>query len=288
MVSWAVTRGAERALQPVDDDGICQGVAQAILAGPDEGALHVEVALVELAPGGTIQGHLHPFEESFYILEGEPLVTLADRSYRLAPHDWGYAPVSTPHAWSNPGRRPVRWLRTRSPQPRRLGTAYGTYPEPSVAAPTDGRPVERRDRGRRFVGHFDDRLLPAPGPLQMKGFRSSSPTNVGLSMLVDEVVGAVHHTLFVVQFNPTGSRMTLGGQHFHPFEETYYILSGRALAHLEDETVEVGPGDLVFAGVNALHGFSNPTDAPVRWLEVQAPIPPTSGAFFFVSDWAGA
>ncbi|GIW20651.1 MAG: hypothetical protein KatS3mg065_0947 [Chloroflexota bacterium] len=38
--------------------------------------------------------------------------------------------------------------------------------------------------------------------------------------------------------------------------------------------------------VNALHGFSNTTDTPVRWLEVQAPIPPSSGAFFFVGDWA--
>lgn len=88
----------------MDDDRICQGVAQAILAGPDEGALHVEVALVELAPGGTIQGHLHPFEESFHILEGEPLVTVADRSspgrpwrtWRTRPSRWGRATSSSP------------------------------------------------------------------------------------------------------------------------------------------------------------------------------------------------
>lgn len=50
----------------------------------------------------------------------------------------------------------------------------------------------------------------------------------------------------------------------------------------------MGPGDFVFAGVNAIHGFPNTTDAPARWLEVQAPIPPTGGAFFFASDWARA
>ena len=52
-----------------------------------------------------------------------------------------------------------------------------------------------------------------------------------------------------------------------------------------DLWIEVGPGDLVFAGVNALHGYSNPGSEPVGWIEMQAPNPPISNAFFFKADW---
>ncbi|GIW20652.1 MAG: hypothetical protein KatS3mg065_0948 [Chloroflexota bacterium] len=142
MASWAVTKASERPLQPVEADGICQGVAQAILAGPAEGALHLEVALVELAPGGTIEGHLHPFEESFYILEGEVLVTLADRSYHLVAHDWGYAPVSTPPRLAEP-RHAAGALAPHSIAPSRDAWAGRSGAIPS-------RPSPRRRTGARW------------------------------------------------------------------------------------------------------------------------------------------
>jgi mannose-6-phosphate isomerase-like protein (cupin superfamily) len=154
--------------------------------------------------------------------------------------------------------------------------------EPAVAPV----PVDPTDPAPRLVGHYHEAALPEPGPLQMKGFRSATARNVGLWMLVDEVIGAVHHTLFMVQFAPTGQTVTLGGQHYHPFEEIYYIVEGDAIAHLEDESIPVGVGDVVFAGVNSLHGFSNKTDARVRWIEAQSPAPPSAGAFFFPHRWA--
>lgn len=279
--TWAVVRGGEARWVAGSGDGL----REAVLVGLDQAAMHLESALVELEPGGSIAGHLHPFEESFYVLAGEALVTIGDRSYRAGTDDWGYVPVATPHTWANPGGEPARWLRTRSPRPRPLGSARGTYPVDGLPLPRQGLEIGPSDRGRRFVGHFEEALLPRPGPLQMKGFRSSGATNVGLSMLVDEAVGAVHHTLFVVEFAPTGPELTLDGQHFHPFEETYYIVAGEAVARLEDESVSVGPGDAVFAGVGVLHGFTNAGDRPVRWIEAQAPTPPPAGALFFAADW---
>lgn len=275
MVDWAVVRGDEAATK----DGVAE------LVGVAQGAIHLDVALVTLDRDEVSEPEVNPFEESFYILEGRAVLQLSGQLYDLGPDDFGYVPVATPHRWENRGSEPATYLRVRSPQPR----DFGIVPREAVLADLDDsetpNEVDPSDPASRLVGHFTDDQLPDPGPLQMKGFRSANARNVGLWMLVDEVVGAVHHTLFMVQFHPTGQTVTLGGQHYHPFEEIYYIVEGEAVAHLEDQSIPVGVGDVVFAGVNSLHGFSNHTNSRVRWIEAQSPAPPTAGAFFFPGQW---
>lgn len=285
MRPYAVVPHDEVEYWPVMDD-LASGLEEATLINGDHGAAHLDVSLGRLQPGGHIDGHIHPHEESFYILDGEVLFSVADQRYRLERECFGFAPVATTHAWRNVGDAPVTWIRTRSPVPRPIADAEGVHPVIGRTAPETGTEVERGDRTRRFVGRFSEALMNEPGALQMKGFRSPEPTNVAVWMMVDELIGAMHHTKFSVRFDPTDTSMTLGGQHFHPFEETYYITAGRAVAHLEDESFEVGRGDTVFAGVGALHGFTNPGDQPVRWIEMQAPNPPITGAFFFAGDWS--
>jgi len=282
--AWRVVRATEIEFTDGQDD-VASGLNTALLIGPADGAVHLEVALCRLDPGGSINAHVHPFEESFYVLEGEGLFAVADRAYHVTARSFGFSPVRTAHRWTNRSAKPLVWIRTRSPQSRVVGDAAGTHPVPDRIAEDSITSLDVADRARRYVGQFEEDMMPTPGPMQMKGFRSSAARNVAVWMLVDEVTGAVHHTKFCVRFDPTGSSLTLGGQHFHPFEETYYITGGKAVAHLEDESIEVGPGDLVFAGVNTLHGFSNLGTEPVRWIEMQAPNPPTSNAFFFKAEW---
>ncbi|MBT1158206.1 cupin domain-containing protein [Aminobacter anthyllidis] len=43
--------------------------------------------------------------------------------------------------------------------------------------------------------------------------------------------------------------------HHHPTYEFYFMLSGRALMTIEDETREIGPGDLVKIPPNARHSI---------------------------------
>lgn len=284
MPAWEVVHAGEAEFVEAAHD-TASGLSSAVLIGAANGAVHLEVALCRLLPGGVVGAHVHPFEESFYILDGEAVFTVADQSYAVKQKSYGFAPIGTVHGWSNPSDQPLLWIGTRSPQPRAIGDALGTYPIGGPIPERPVKPVDVADRTRRFVGQFEEDMMPAPGPIQMKGFRSSTARNVAVWMLVDEVVGAIHHTKFSVRFDPTGPAMTLGGQHFHPFEETYYITDGKAVAHLEDESIEVGRGDLVFAGINALHGFSNLGTEPVRWIEMQAPNPPPSNAFFFKADW---
>ena len=49
--------------------------------------------------------------------------------------------------------------------------------------------------------------------------------------------------------------------------------------------LDLGPGDVAWAGVGCVHGFSNPADRPVRWLETQAPQPPARHSYRFTRDW---
>lgn len=263
------------------------GAREALLLSGDQGSVHMEVALSELASGDAIPGHMHPFEESFYILSGRALIAIDGQRHALVRDDFGFAPFATPHAWVNPYDEPVRWMRVRAPQPRRIAAAAGTYARRDLPLPETGRPVDEQDPRSRHVGHFSTADLGAPGPLSMPGYHGHNIRDIAIRMMVDDILGAVHHTLFMVQFAPGDPDRGLSAkEHFHPFEEIYYLLEGTARGTLDGQTVDVAAGDLVWMGTNSSHGFVNLGTGPVRWLEVQAPAPPPSDAMLFEDDWA--
>jgi mannose-6-phosphate isomerase-like protein (cupin superfamily) len=103
-----------------------------------------------------------------------------------------------------------------------------------------------------------------------------------------ETVPGLHECVLVsdTDLAPYG-RISMPKEHYHPFEEIYFLLNGRALGTLDGADVPVEAGDLIWLGVDSTHGFVNEHDEPVRWLEVQSPVPPDSDAFFFPEDWKG-
>jgi quercetin dioxygenase-like cupin family protein len=106
-------------------------------------------------------------------------------------------------------------------------------------------------------------------------------SGITVKMMVDAELGAVAATMFMVQYEPGG----LAGAHDHPFEETYLILAGQVDATFDGEPYRLGPGDVAWAGTGCVHGFTNPGPEPVRWLETQAPQPPSRHSYRFVRDW---
>ncbi|MFB3739311.1 MAG: cupin domain-containing protein, partial [Candidatus Velamenicoccus archaeovorus] len=282
-MAHGVTTGTALVFEPIVDD-YAEGLSAARLADVTQGLVHLDLALCELVPGGSVLGHRHPFEESFYVLSGEALVAMGGTSFAIGPDDFGVIPLGTPHAWRNGGEIPVRWLRVRSPQPKALGAARGVYPA-TVAVPDDGGAVPGGDPSNRLVGHFAVEQLPPPGPLAMQGYRDAGVRSLSTWTLLDGLLGAQHHTMLVIQAQPGPPPPPPGGEHFHPFEEAFYFVAGAATARLEGEEIPVRAGDLVFAGVGALHAFTNPGHEPARWIELQAPPPPPSGAFFMTKDW---
>jgi quercetin dioxygenase-like cupin family protein len=267
-----------------------QGVRVAPFLTAEQGATNLSVALVELLPGAEVPGHRHPFEESFFILKGSPSVAIADKRYALRPHDFGLAPFGAGHAWSNPSDERALFLRVHAPQPRPIGGrgAWGVFSAPETAVPANGQPVDELDPAKPFVGHFDQSDMAPPGSITMPGYHGPNIQNVQIRMMVDDLLGARHHTMFIVQFQPsTGAVAKTAKEHFHPFEEAYYLLSGEARSFCDGDTNGAGVGDLMFAPVGASHGFAPIGSDPLCWVELQSPLPPASDGFTFHNDWAG-
>ena len=59
--------------------------------------------------------------------------------------------------------------------------------------------------------------------------------------------------------------------HHHDFDETFYVLEGELTFRLGEETLTLGPGELVHVPRGAVHTFANFSDAPAHQLIVCAP-----------------
>lgn len=286
--SHAVVHSDERNALPVTDDlRHARGLAFASLIGPAEGSVHMEVGHSELAGGGYISGHLHPFEETFYILDGEVLLRSQGRDYALGVGDFGVIPLGVPHSWRNPGDAPVRWLRVRAPQPRdltdraRISIPCEGFELPQQgAAPPVGLPHVAN------LGHFESSQMPPPGPVAIRGANNYSVRNISVRLMVDDVAGAHHHIMFTGQMESDPSTIAdVPPPHYHAFEEMYYFVGGTARGILEGNEFDIRPGDVAFAGVNATHGFIPTSSDPLRWVEVMAPRPPEQNSMMFVNQW---
>ena len=72
--------------------------------------------------------------------------------------------------------------------------------------------------------------------------------------------------------HPIAPRSLAAPLHRHANEDEYsYVLEGRVGVQLGDETLEAGPGELVFKPRGQWHAFWNPGDEPARLLEIISP-----------------
>jgi len=241
------------------------------------GSVHMGVGVCHLGANGSIQSHFHSFEESFYVLEGAIDVQIGAETHSLGSGHFGLIPTGVPHSWRNPGDRPVRWLEMQAPQPRPAGHSVDTFFVGKGGPATSNA----SDNSSRLIGHFDESNLPRPGgPSQMEGFNPT--TGVAIKMFVDRSFGAIHQSLFLIQYAP-GAKIDL---HDHTFEESYLIVVGRVRAMADGKMYDLGPGDVIWTGVGCIHSFENCGTEPVRWIETQAPLPPAKEVFRFERDWA--
>ncbi len=241
------------------------------------GSVQRGVGVCSLGPGGGIETHRHSFEESFYVLEGIAHLKVGGETHELGPGHFGLLPTGTPHAWSNTGGGPARWLEMQAPQPRATENGMqemGAGPDTFFVSPgfTGG--------GLARIGHFDESQLPqAGGASQMEGFNPT--TGVAIKMFVDRSFGAIHQSLFLIQYMP-GAKID---PHDHTFEESYLIVGGKVRATADGASYDLGPGDVIWTGVGCVHSFANLGAEPVRWIETQAPLPPAKEVFRFERDW---
>jgi len=73
--------------------------------------------MVDYQPGAVAQPHDHPFEESYYMLEGEVDVVADGDRYALRPGDVFWTAAGCVHAFYEVQGGHVRWLETSAPGP---------------------------------------------------------------------------------------------------------------------------------------------------------------------------
>jgi quercetin dioxygenase-like cupin family protein len=77
---------------------------------------------------------------------------------------------------------------------------------------------------------------------------------------------------FALVEHPIAPRTLAAPLHRHANEDEYsYVLEGRVGVQLGEETLEAGPGELVFKPRGQWHAFWNPGDEPARLLEIISP-----------------
>lgn len=276
---------------PPDYAGRHDGLARRTLVGRDTGAVHTELAISRLAPGGWVASHVHAHEKAVYVLAGEPVLAFQGRRFRLRMGDYALVPLGMPHAWLNDGTDEARWMTVHTPQriPAEEGRRDTIFlPGADVEGEVE---IPQPSPLLRYIGHY------AGTPPQAEALQLGEPargrrpagrdtalvvySGISVKMLVDRVFGAELLTMFTVDYEPGGSAQV----HDHPFEEAYFFLEGEIEAELGGRQYTIRAGDIVFAGVGERHGFFNTGSGRVRWIETQAPQPPERHSYRWVDTW---
>lgn len=274
--------------------GRSSGLSRSVLVGRSSGAVHTEVALCRLSSGGAVGRHVHSFERCAYVLGGEPVVEIDERSYQLKTGDFVLFPIGVSHGWKNSASDEARWVEVSTPLPADPdGTREDTYLYPSTSPALESRPAvpDLRSPSTRWLGSYRG-TPPQRDALEVSGPARGRPpagmdtallaySGISIKMLVDAAFGADLLTMFMVDYEPGGAAQI----HDHPFEEVYFFLEGEIEGEVEGERRTFRAGEVLFCGVGELHGFFNTGEGRVRWIETQAPQPPRRHSYRWPVQW---
>jgi quercetin dioxygenase-like cupin family protein len=253
--------------------------------GEDDGAAHTDFGVTRLEPGGSTATHVHSFEESFHVTEGEVVLATPEATVHLVAGDYGIIPIGVPHAWRGVGDTPAVWCDLFTP-PVRERHGSDTYRVPELPSVDPIRVDPRDPRTRSFGNITTEHMNPGRQSQELLAVSGSMRTallvytGISLKMMVDSDLGATLGAMFMVQYEPDGA----AGPHDHPLEEAYLILDGEVRSTFDGKEFLLRAGDVAWAGVGCVHSFAA-TGKEVRWLETQSPQMPPRHAYRFVRDW---
>jgi quercetin dioxygenase-like cupin family protein len=266
--------------------GRSSGLTTCRLVDGTLGSTHMALTLVSLVEG-HVDEHLHSFETSFYVLEGEPVLYLNGRGIRLRPGACGAIPVGTAHAFRS--NDSGLWIEMASPRPR-PDASDTLFVGPAPDRPADDLDVRDPRNHNLFLlsdGEMDVDLLKrgqAMGAPTVSGSMATAVlaySGIAVKMLVDQRLDAQLHTMFMVGYQPGAC----ANPHDHPFEESYYMLEGEVDVVADDDRYTLRPGDVFWTGTGCVHAFYETQGTTVRWLETSAPGPPPRHSYRHQRDW---
>jgi mannose-6-phosphate isomerase-like protein (cupin superfamily) len=240
---------------------------------------------------GHVEAVLHSFEFSVYVLSGSLAVTTLGQTTLLETDHAIAVPVGTTYSMRAVGG-PVKWLNMASPtevdDKRRQDTFFtGEVIVKSIPVAPDMRDPRNQNAVRFDSDSMDLRRLAGGSNVNAPTVSPSMATallaysGIGVKMLIDQQCGAQLHTMFIVDYQPTA----IAHPHDHPFEEAYIFVEGEVHALVGGVAMVFNPGDVLWAGVGEDHGFENRGTGRVRWIEVQAPQPPSRHSYRFSREW---
>ncbi len=250
------------------------------------GGVQMGFRVARLEPGGQVDAHVHSYEESLYVVDGELTVDTPEGSHLLIGGDYGLVPVGMTHSLRNLSDASVSFSEMKAPMPRPRFDYDTQYP--GALATSEPTRIDVRDPRNRYFGHIDPENMDPGMQTQDRLALSASMrtallvySGISVKMMIDSDLGADLSTMFMVQYEQGG----FAGAHDHPLEEAYQILEGEVEAEFDGLKYEMGPGDVAWAGVGCVHAFRNIGGGIVRWLETQAPQPPPRHSYRFARDW---
>ncbi|HEY7565212.1 MAG TPA: cupin domain-containing protein [Acidimicrobiia bacterium] len=251
------------------------------------GGVQMGFRMARLSQDGRVDAHVHSFEESLFVIEGDLVVDTPEGGFLLREGDYGLLPVGMTHGLRNLSPEPVSFVEMKAPLPRARFDFDTQFAQPLAAS--EPKAVDVRDPRNRYFGHIDPGSMdPALQTQDRLAVSASMRTallvysGITVKMMVDSDLGADLSTMFMVQYEPNG----FAGAHDHPLEEAYLILEGEVEATFDGSVYELHAGDLAWAGVGCVHQFRNVGAGHVRWLETQAPQPPPRHSYRFARDWS--
>ena len=267
------------------------GYRQQKLIDRSTGSPHMSVSVAHLAPKGHVDAAVHSFEVSLFVFDGEIAVTTLGSTVLLGANHCLVIPVGTTYAVRSFDEA-ARWLLVTAPSELNDGRRQDTFFTGEKLEENDAVRPDVRDPRNQHAVRFDpagmdlrnlsigaDVNAPTTSPSMATALLAYS--GIGVKMLIDHQVGAQLHTMFVVDYQPTA----IAHPHDHPFEETYVFIEGEVHALVDGDELVLHPGDVLWCGVGADHGFENRSKGLVRWIELQAPQPPAQHSYRFSREW---
>ncbi|HDI46806.1 MAG TPA: cupin domain-containing protein [Candidatus Methanomethylia archaeon] len=106
MAKYVVSIDETRTFVP---PGHVKCTTRALLEEANVGCKNFSMFRSEFDVGGIAEPHTHPFEQAYYVLRGEGIITIGDQEFKVKEGDSVYCPPNISHAVKNTGNEPL-WL----------------------------------------------------------------------------------------------------------------------------------------------------------------------------------
>lgn len=234
--------GGCRLFDPGDGDIFERGNwTSAYRIGKSTGAKQISQTINTYQTGRSAAIRNPSSEEALYVVKGEGICTINGFDYELRADTGVFIPIGAEYTVENRAVTPLKVV--------------------SACCPEDSERIIREQSSVRAAGNRPNLTVHASD-------REKLPATAGreFCVLVGKDLGCKEVTQFVGWIPPSSAPF-----HCHKYEEVVFVLDGRGILHVEDESHPFESGSSIYLAVGVQHCLENPGPSPVRVLGVFYP-----------------